>query len=67
VHLAFIIRKALAAAGRDGLVWDEARITQLISDPAKFLNGAHRMRATKRSSIPRSASKLVAALKSATR
>lgn len=62
----FYYSEALAAAGRDGLVWDEARITQLISDPAKFLNGAHRMR-YKAIVDPAEREQIVAALKSATR
>lgn len=62
----FYYSEALAAAGRDGLVWDEARITQLISDPAKFLNGAHRMR-YKAIVDPVEREQIVAALKSATR
>ncbi|NBU24386.1 MAG: hypothetical protein EBS39_01950, partial [Gammaproteobacteria bacterium] len=40
----FYYSPALVAAGKEGLVWDAARIETLIADPAGFLGGRHRMR-----------------------
>ena len=40
----FFYSAAFVEAGKGGLVWDEARVAELIADPAKFLGGEHRMR-----------------------
>jgi cytochrome c len=62
----FYYSPALVAAGRDGLVWDEALIERLIADPAKFLGGEHRMR-YKPIDDADERRQIVAALKAATR
>jgi cytochrome c len=53
-------------AGEAGLMWDDAKIDELIADPDKFLGGKHRMRYKP---IPDAAERaeIVAALKYATR
>lgn len=62
----FYYSAAFVNAGRDGLVWDDARVAQLIADPAKFLGGEHRMR-YKAITDPQERAQIVAALKVATR
>ena len=62
----FYYSGALVEAGREGLVWDEQSIAQLIADPAVFLDGQHRMR-YKPITDPAERATIVAALKAATR
>ncbi len=40
----FFYSAAFVEAGKAGLVWDEAKVAELIADPEKFLGGQHRMR-----------------------
>ncbi len=62
----FYYSAAFVAAGEGGLVWTDERVAQLISDPAKFLGGEHRMR-YKAITDPEERAQIVAALKAATR
>jgi cytochrome c2 len=62
----FYYSAALVEAGRQGLVWDDERIAQLIADPAVFLEGQHRMR-YKPITDPEERATIVTALKAATR
>jgi cytochrome c len=62
----FLYSDAFVEAGRGGGVWDDARVIELLSDPARFLGGRHRMRFKPiTDSAERTA--IVAALKSATK
>jgi cytochrome c len=54
------------AAGESGLVWDDAKVNELIADPEKFLGGNHRMR-YKPITDAEERAQIVAALKYATR
>lgn len=62
----FYYSSALVEAGQSGLVWDEARIAELIADPERFLGGEHRMR-YKPITDPAERAQIIAALKAATR
>ncbi len=62
----FHYSSAFVAAGEAGLVWDDAKVDELIADPAKFLGGDHRMR-YKPITDPTARAQIVAALKHATR
>jgi len=62
----FYYSEAFVSAGRDGLVWDEQTIEQLIADPERFLGGRHRMR-YKAITDPEDRRQIVLALKAATR
>ncbi len=62
----FYYSEALVDAGKAGLVWDDARIAELIGDPAAFLEGKHRMRYAPITD-PQERADIVAALKAATR
>ena len=62
----FYYSEAFVTAGRDGLVWDEQTIEQLIADPERFLGGRHRMR-YKAIPDPEDRRQIVMALKAATR
>jgi cytochrome c len=62
----FYYSEAFVTAGRDGLVWDEQTIEQLIADPERFLGGRHRMR-YKAITDPEDRRQIVMALKAATR
>lgn len=62
----FYYSSALVAAGKSGLVWNEESIAQLIADPAKFLDGEHRMR-YKPITDPLERAQIIAALKAATK
>ncbi|MBU6211242.1 MAG: hypothetical protein KJS73_03505 [Gammaproteobacteria bacterium] len=62
----FYYSDAFVSAGRDGLVWDEQTIEQLIADPERFLGGRHRMR-YKAITDPEDRRQIVSALKAATR
>jgi cytochrome c len=62
----FYYSEALVEAGRGGLVWDDEKIAELIGDPAKFLDGRHRMRYAPITD-PVERAQIVAALKAATR
>ncbi|MEN9527477.1 MAG: hypothetical protein RLY56_1428 [Pseudomonadota bacterium] len=62
----FYYSEAFVAAGREGLVWDEESIDQLIADPERFLGGKHRMR-YKAITDPEDRRQIVMALKAATR
>jgi cytochrome c len=57
---------AWVAAGKSGLTWDDAKVAELIADPAVFLGGLHRMR-YKPITHPTERAEIVAALKAATR
>lgn len=62
----FYYSEAFVSAGRDGLVWDDDTIEQLIADPERFLGGQHRMR-YKAITDPEDRRQIVLALKEATR
>ena len=62
----FYYSDALVEAGNGGLVWDEAKVAELIADPASFLGGRHRMR-YKAITDPVERQQIVQALKAATR
>lgn len=62
----FYYSDALVEAGNGGLVWDEAKVAELIADPANFLGGRHRMR-YKAITDPAERQQIVQALKAATR
>ncbi len=62
----FYYSEAFVLAGRDGLIWDEQTIEQLIADPERFLGGRHRMR-YKAITDPEDRRQIVLALKAATR
>jgi cytochrome c len=62
----FYYSEAFVLAGRDGLVWDEQTIDQLIADPERFLGGRHRMR-YKAITDPDDRRQIGLALKAATR
>ncbi len=57
---------AWVTAGKSGLVWDDAKVAELIADPAVFLGGNHRMR-YKPITDPTERQEIVAALKAATK
>jgi cytochrome c len=62
----FYYSSAFVEAGKGGLIWDEAKVAELISDPAKFLGGEHRMR-YKAITDPAEREQIVQALKAATK
>lgn len=62
----FYYSEAFVEAGKNGLVWNEETINALIADPAKFLDGRHRMR-YKPITDAEERKQIVAALKAATR
>lgn len=62
----FYYSEAFVEAGEKGLVWDEQTINALIADPAKYLDGRHRMR-YKPITDAEERRQIVAALKEATR
>lgn len=62
----FYYSEAFVEAGRNGLVWDEAKVEELISDPARFLDGRHRMR-YQPITDPEERRQIVQALKAATK
>ena len=62
----FYYSEALVAAGRGGLVWNDEKVAELISDPGKFLGGQHRMRYAPITD-PAEREAIVAALKAATK
>jgi cytochrome c len=62
----FYYSEALVEAGKAGLVWDDVKIAELIGDPAKFLDGRHRMRYAPITD-PEERAQIVAALKEATK
>jgi cytochrome c len=62
----FYYSEAFVEAGRKGLVWDDAKVAELISDPAKFLEGKHRMR-YQPITDPEERRQIVEALKAATK
>ncbi len=62
----FYYSGALVEAGKNGLVWDEARVEELIANPEAFLGGQHRMR-YKPITDPEERRQIVAALKAATK
>ena len=62
----FYYSDAIVQAGRGGFTWDDARVAQLIGDPAQFLGGRHRMR-YKPITDPDERAQIVAALKAATK
>lgn len=62
----FLYSDAFVTAGRSGAVWDDALVEQLLTDPAKFLGGNHRMR-FKPIVDPAERKDIVAALKYATK
>ena len=62
----FYYSAAFVEAGKAGLVWDEAKVAELIADPEKFLGGRHRMR-YKPITDPAEREQIVQALKAATR
>ena len=62
----FYYSDAFVEAGRDGLVWDDAKVDELIRDPAKFLDGRHRMR-YQPITDPQERREIVQALKAATK
>ncbi len=62
----FFYSDALVAQGRAGVVWNDALVAELISDPAKFLGGQHRMRYSPITD-PTEREQIVAALKAATK
>ncbi len=62
----FYYSPAFVAAGRDGLLWTDQTVAELIADPERFLEGRHRMRYKAIESVDERAA-IVAALKAATR
>jgi cytochrome c len=62
----FHYSSGFVAAGEGGLVWDDAKVNELIADPEKFLSGNHRMR-YKPITDAEERAQIVAALKHATR
>jgi cytochrome c len=62
----FYYSAAVVTAGRKGLTWDDAKVAELISDPAGFLDGQHRMR-YKPITDPIERQQIIAALKAATK
>jgi len=62
----FYYSAAVVEAGQNGLIWNDASVAELIGDPAKFLDGKHRMRYAPITD-PIEREQIVAALKSATR
>lgn len=62
----FYYSEALVTAGKAGLAWDAQNISELIADPAKFLEGQHRMR-YQPITDPEERAQIVAALKAATK
>jgi cytochrome c2 len=62
----FYYSAAMVEAGRNGLVWNEEKVAELIGDPEKFLGGKHRMRYAPITE-PQERAQIVAALKAATR
>jgi cytochrome c len=62
----FYYSEALVNAGQQGLIWDSELLERLIADPAKFLDGEHRMR-YKAIDDPAAREQIIAALKVATR
>lgn len=62
----FYYSDALVAAGKAGLAWDDAKVSELIADPERFLGGKHRMRYAPITDAAERA-EIVAALKFATR
>lgn len=62
----FYYSAAFVEAGQAGLVWDEAKVAELLADPERFLGGQHRMR-YKPITDPVEREQIVQALKTATR
>jgi len=62
----FYYSGAMVEAGRNGLVWNEDKVAELIGDPAAFLGGQHRMRYAPITD-PAERAQIVAALKAATK
>lgn len=62
----FYYSAAFVEAGKEGLIWNDALVDQLIADPEKFLEGKHRMR-YKPITDPAERAQIVAALKAATK
>ncbi len=62
----FYYSGALVEAGKNGLVWDDASVEELIANPEAFLGGQHRMR-YKPITDSEERRQIVAALKAATK
>ncbi len=62
----FYYSAALVEAGRNGLVWNDEKVAELIGDPTAFLGGQHRMRYAPITD-PAARAEIVAALKAATK
>ncbi len=62
----FYYSAVFVRAGKGGLVWDEAKVAELIADPERFLGGQHRMR-YKPITDPAEREQIVRALKAATK
>jgi len=62
----FYYSGALVEAGKNGLVWDDASVDQLIANPEAFLGGQHRMQ-NKPITDAEERRQIIAALKAATK